>query len=142
MILTLTKNEAQALSEICPPKITEQIGKPGVFTIGSFEDENFLEGILQFTVDKNDKNPVGQIKFLYVQRVFRNKHVGSSLIESAIITMEASNVRRCLVMLPTNDRYADLREFFSKRGFSFGNNLAKMSSTDKYCIGTMVLDTY
>ncbi len=142
MLFTLTQNEAQALEGMCPEGVINQIDKPLVFTLGYFDDEGFLEGVLQFTANDKTPEPTGLINYIFVPKTFRNNGAGSVLVMNALSIMSDSNINKCEIKLPSTDEYAYLRKFFESNYFSFDDNGYIMYSAPlKYYYGSNIIMT-
>ncbi|MBP3784376.1 MAG: hypothetical protein J6I68_14115 [Butyrivibrio sp.] len=80
-VFTVTKNEAEAFKDFFPEDIYSNIGKENYYTLGAFDDEEFVAGVLQFFVgfDEN-KGTYSKVCYLYVQEDFVDSFIAASLL--------------------------------------------------------------
>ncbi len=121
-ILTITQNEAPLIQNYCPKDILENISLSNYFTIGYFDDENFLTGVIQFYIyAKNKKDHSAVINYIHVHEDVRNEGVGTYLLRSAFSILKDSSVSSCEVRLPAENTDKQLISLFNDLGVSFDN---------------------
>ena len=119
-VYVITKESAPALSDFCPESVISDIDKPGVSTLGYFDEDEFLAGILQFCVDNSVKmgKITALITYLFVDETFREDHVATLLLDQLIYTAQMSDINTIeFNLLPDCDSYEELRQFFLKNDF-------------------------
>ena len=81
-VFTVTKNEAEAFKDFFPEDIYNNIGKENYYTLGAFDDEEFVAGVLQFFVgfDEN-KGTYSRICYLYVPEEFTDGDIAFLLMD-------------------------------------------------------------
>lgn len=81
-VFTVTKNEAEAFKDFFPEDIYSNIGKENYYTLGAFDDEEFVAGVLQFFVgfDEN-KGTYARICYLYVPEEFTDADIAFLLMD-------------------------------------------------------------
>ncbi len=75
-VFTVTKSEAEAFKDFFPEDIYNNIGKENYYTLGAFDDEEFVAGVLQFFVgfDEN-KGTYSRVCYLYVPEEFADADI-------------------------------------------------------------------
>ena len=81
-VFTVTKSEAEAFKDFFPEDIYNNIGKENYYTLGAFDDEEFVAGVLQFFVgfDEN-KGTYSRVCYLYVPEEFADADIAFLLME-------------------------------------------------------------
>jgi|GEM_PF-6792121 len=81
-VFTVTKNEAEAFKDFFPEDIYSNIEKENYYTLGAFDDEEFVAGVLQFFVgfDEN-KGTYSRICYLYVPEEFTDGEIAFLLMD-------------------------------------------------------------
>ncbi len=123
-IITLTQKEAPLLTDFCSTEIMENIGKPKFFTFGYFDDEDFMDGIIQFSIiTKNPNQYIGVINHIFVQEIARNDGIGYFLLDQCMAILRESTIEQCMVMLDTESAEYASKGFFQNFGFHFSNTI-------------------
>jgi hypothetical protein len=81
-VFTVTKSEAEAFKDFFPEDIYNNIGKENFYTLGAFDDEEFVAGVLQFFVgfDEN-KGTYSRVCYLYVPEEFADADIAFLLMD-------------------------------------------------------------
>ncbi len=103
-VFTVTKNEAEAFKAFFPEDIYSNIGKENYYTLGAFDDEEFIAGVLQFFVgfDEN-KGTYSRVFYLYVPWEFADSDIAFLLLEEYKNVALESGISEDLVELPGDD---------------------------------------
>ena len=103
-VFTVTKNEAEAFKDFFPEDIYSNIGKENYYTLGAFDDEEFVAGVLQFFVgfDEN-KGTYSRVFYLYVPEEFVDSDIAFLLLEEYKNVVLESGISEDLVELPGDD---------------------------------------
>lgn len=129
-IYTITKELAPTLKNHCPDAVLSNVGQQGFYTLASFDDEDFLTGVIQFRLGNSTVRSefAAIITYIYVQDIFRERGTAISLLGEVIDIARASDVPRIEVeLLPEAQGQMELKDFFLKRHFTFN---------DDYCLYT------
>ena len=139
---TVSLKEAQALSNFFSEKSMQNIEKEGFYTIGAFDDEGFVTGVLQFYVDFSQEHGCfGLLSHMYIQDEFKDTETAKTLIEEFESIMSSSGIGDRLIHLPA-DASKESFDFYNSLGFEFDKDVFFVfSSTAKEFVKHPIIES-
>lgn len=121
---TLTQRDVQYYAHMIPEDIRWQIGRDGYFTVGALETGRFAAGVLQFYVGptRSGEDFEASITYMYVDKTFRRKGVGTLLLMEMDRILRESGVNYRVFVMPGHGTFEGMKNFLSDYGFSFAGN--------------------
>ena len=106
-IYTLDRDDLTILSDYLPEYVVERSYLPGYFTLGAVgqvDEEDTLLGMTQFYININsDGECFAELVYIYVLEDYRHNGVGTRLIERVNRILKKSDIKTCMLLIPSED---------------------------------------
>ena len=117
-VFTVTKENVENLKDFFSETCLKNIDQEGFFTVGVYDDEGFVAGVMQFKVDSDQSSKCfGQLDYLYIHEDFEDSDASQTLIDELESILSASGIHDRFVQLPVGSD-KKVFEFYRKLGFS------------------------
>ncbi len=118
-VFSIGLTEAQELESMFDRESFDNIEKEGFYTLGVLDEEDFVAGVLQFSVHHGTDSKISaQIEYIFVPEDFRGSGAGTALVNEYISILKASGITEGYIEL-SKDLEDELSGFFSSFGFFF-----------------------
>ena len=121
-IYQITNEFAPSIKSYCPQSVLSNVGQEGFTTLAYFDEDEFLAGVLQFSIDhsKTSDDICAVITYLYVQETFRRHQIATLLIGQLVDIARSADISLLEVDLISGQKPMDeLKDFFLASGFEF-----------------------
>ena len=100
-VFTITKSDVEAFKDFFPEDILNNIGKDNYYTLGAFDDEEFVAGVLQFFVGFDETiGTYSKICYLYVPEEFADSDIAFLLLDEYQNVADNSGISEELMEIP------------------------------------------
>lgn len=123
-IYQITKEFAPSIKSYCPQSVLSNVGIEGFTTLAYFDEDEFLAGILQFSIDdsKTGSDICAIITYLYVQENFRRCQIATLLLDQLFDVARSAGISLIEVDLISGQKsMEELKDFFLSYNFEFND---------------------
>ena len=121
-IYQITKEFAPSIKSYCPQSVLSNVGMEGFTTLAYFDEDEFLAGILQFSIgdSKTGNDICAIITYLYVQETFRRCQIATLLLDQLVDVARSAGISLIEVDLINGQKsMEELKDFFLSYNFDF-----------------------
>ncbi len=123
-IYQITKEFAPSIKSYCPQSVLSNVGIEGFTTLAYFDEDEFLAGILQFSIvdSKTGSGICAVITYLYVQETFRRCRIATLLLDQLVDVARSAGISLIEVDLINGQKsMEELKDFFLSYNFEFSD---------------------
>ena len=124
-IYQITKEFAPSIKSYCPQSVLSNVGMEGFTTLAYFDEDEFLAGILQFSIvdSKTGSGICAVITYLYVQETFRRCRIATLLLDQLVDVARSAGISLIEVDLINGQKpMEELKDFFLAYNFEFSSS--------------------
>ena len=122
-VFTITADDAKSLESFFSKESLSNIGKEGYYTIGVYDDEGFIAGVMQFLVDFNQDSPCfGLLSYMFIHEDFRDTEAAQVLVDEFERILSDSGINDKMLSMPASLNPDDYM-YYNNLGFKFGQKV-------------------
>ena len=109
-VFTVTSKEAEALRNFFSEEALNNIDKDGYYTLGVYDDEYFIAGVLQFFIGSSQMSgSYGLINYIYVQEDFMDLDAAEVLVDEFYRILSSCNVTDRFISIDADNAEKSLK---------------------------------